>query len=209
MKKAITDLLSDARRSGRPPRITSEQQAQLTAKACEDPQESGRPISHWTSEELSDEMLELENPFTICARMVRCFLSKLNIRPHKHQNWLFSEDKKKDPLFDLKVQQVISVYHDAIMLYEMEGVHTICIDEKTGIQARERIAPDSQAVPRKVARLEYEYIRHRTIRLFGNLHVATGRIWCPLLRENRTEEDMIENVNNLICLGLSSRVIVW
>ena len=47
LRTAIVDLLSDAKRSGRPPRITSEDQAQLTAKACEDPKESGRPISQW------------------------------------------------------------------------------------------------------------------------------------------------------------------
>ena len=45
-KKAITELLSDLKRSGRPPRITPAQQADLAAKACEDPQDSGRPSSH-------------------------------------------------------------------------------------------------------------------------------------------------------------------
>lgn len=201
LKKAIVELLSDVKRSGRPPRITSEQQAQLTAKACEDPKDSGRPISHWTSDELADEMKKLDSPFVIGARWVRDILAGLSIRPHKHQYWLFSKDKKKDPLFDLKVQQVCSVYLEAIDLYESDGVHTICIDEKTGIQALERIAPDLLVRPGQLTRLEYEYIRHGTIGLFGNLHVATGKLWCPLLRETRTEEDMVENVNNIICFG--------
>lgn len=201
LSKAIIQLLSDAKRSGRPAHITSEQQTQLTAKACEDPKDSGRPISHWTSDELADEMKQLKKPFVIGARWVRKILAGLNIRPHKHQYWLFSKDKTKDPLFDLRVQRVCSVYLDAIELYEKEGVHTICIDEKTGIQALERIAKDLKVRPGQVARLEYEYKRHGTIGLFGNLHVATGQLWCPMLRATRTEEDMLENINDIICFG--------
>lgn len=206
LKKAIVELLSDGQRSGRPPRITAEQQAQLTAKACEDPKDSERPISHWTSDELAAEMQLSENPFTVSARWVRDLLANLSIRPHKHEYWLFSKDKIRDPLFDLKVQRLCSVYSEAIELYQREGIHTICIDEKTGIQALERIAPDLLVRPGQLAKLEYEYQRHGTIGLFGNFHVATGQLWCPLLRETRTEEDMLENINNLICFGgLQSR----
>ena len=71
LRKSILDLLSDVKRSGRPPRITSEDQAQLTAKACEDPKDSGRPISQWSSEELADEMSKIERSFPISARWVR------------------------------------------------------------------------------------------------------------------------------------------
>lgn len=201
LSKAIRTLLRDEKRSGRPPRITSVQQAELAAKACEDPKASGRPISNWTSDELADEMSRLESPFQICARRVREILAGLKIRPHKHQYWLFSKDKLKDPLFDLKVRDVCAVYRDAIDLYQTKGVHTISVDEKTGIQALERIAPDLPVRPGLLARLEYEYQRHGTIGLFGNLHVATGQIWCPMLRETRTEEDMLENVDNIICTG--------
>jgi hypothetical protein len=49
------------------------------------------------------------------------------------------------------------------------------------------------------ARLEFEYKRHGTIGLFGNLHVPTGRILAPLLRETRTEEDFLENLDGVIC----------
>lgn len=201
LKKAIIELFADGRRTGRPRRITAEQQSQLTAKACEDPKGSGRPISHWTSHELADEMAQLDSPFTISPRRVREVLAGLNIRPHMHQYWLFSKDKLKDPLFDIRVERVCAVYHEAIKLYEEQGVHTICVDEKTGIQALERIAPDLPTQAGRMARLEYEYKRHGTIGLFGNLHVATGQIWCPMLRETRNEEDMLENVNNLVCFG--------
>jgi transposase len=201
LKKAITELLSDIKRSGRPPRITAVQQAELAAKACEDPQDSGRPISQWSSDELADEMSQIPNGFAISGGWVRRLLARMDIRPHHHQYWLFSKDKTKDPMFDWKVTAICNAYSEAIDLYHRQGVHTICVDEMTGIQALERIAQDLPVRAGSVARLEYEYKRHGTTGLFGNLHVATGKIWSPLLRQTRGEIDMLENINNLICEG--------
>jgi transposase len=84
-------------------------------------------------------------------------------------------------------------------LYRTQGIHTVSIDEQTGIQALERVAAD--LLPRRgmIARREYEYIRHGTLGLFGNLHVATGKILCPMIRETRTEEDFLENIDSLVC----------
>jgi hypothetical protein len=143
----------------------------------------------------------VEHPFVISGRRVRQLLARMEIRPHHHQYWLFSKDKVKDPLFDEKAAAVCTAYAEAIDLYNLEGAHTICIDEMTGIQALERIAPDLPVCPGYAARLEYEYRRHGTTGLFGNFHVATGKIWSPLLRSTRGELDMLENINNVIREG--------
>ena len=201
LKKAIVELLSDIKRSGRRPRITQTQQADLASKACEDPQDSGRPISQWSSDELAHEMSRIRQAFTISGRWVRELLARMDIRPHHHQYWLFSKDKTKDPMFEAKVDAICTAYAEAIELYCRDGVHTICVDEMTGIQALQRIAPDLPVRRHDVARLEYEYQRHGTTGLFGNLHVATGQIWAPLLRDTRGELDMLENINNVISQG--------
>ncbi len=99
-----------------------------------------------------------------------------------------------------QVDEICQAYREAIELYEREGLHTVCIDEQTGIQALERIAKDLPVRPGLLTRREYEYIRHGTIGLFGNLHVATGQILSPMLRETRTEEDFLENLDGLVCL---------
>ena len=44
--------------------------------------------------------------------------------------------------WNAQVTAVCDTYRDAIPLYEHQGVHTVSIDEQTGIQALERIAPD-------------------------------------------------------------------
>ena len=53
---SATQRLADAPRPGAPPRITPEQQCELVALACTDPQECGRETTHWTASDLADEM---------------------------------------------------------------------------------------------------------------------------------------------------------
>jgi putative transposase len=71
---AIEDLLADAPRVGTPPKFTPEQVVQIVALACERPQESGRPISHWTPRELADEAQMRGIVHSISARSVGRFL---------------------------------------------------------------------------------------------------------------------------------------
>ncbi len=63
-------LLSDERRSGTPPTFTAEQLAQIIAVACEPPEESGRPVTHWTPRELADEVVQRGIVETISPRHV-------------------------------------------------------------------------------------------------------------------------------------------
>ncbi len=48
----------DLPRPGTPARITAEQRCQIEAMACEEPEDSGRPISQWTSREIADEVMK-------------------------------------------------------------------------------------------------------------------------------------------------------
>ena len=52
----VKERLLDAERPGSPTKFTSEQVLQLFTIACELPEKYGRPISHWTSRELAEEM---------------------------------------------------------------------------------------------------------------------------------------------------------
>ena len=81
---------------------------------------------------------------------------------------------------------------------ERNGIHTVSVDEKTGIQALERAAATKPMEPGKPERMEYEYKRHGTTCLFGNLNVGTGEIVSPMLRGTRTEEDFAENIDGIV-----------
>jgi len=55
LRREIEKLLSDRPGRGRKPAFTTEQQAAVVAIACEDPEQSNRPISHYTRREVADE----------------------------------------------------------------------------------------------------------------------------------------------------------
>ena len=54
--RPVAARLVDAPRSGAPPRVGPEQTCQLIALACEQPQDYGRPVTHWTHRELAEEL---------------------------------------------------------------------------------------------------------------------------------------------------------
>ena len=53
---SLEDRLQDAPRPGAPATITADQRCQIEALACEKPEKSGRPITHWTAREIADEL---------------------------------------------------------------------------------------------------------------------------------------------------------
>ena len=93
LKQAISKLLSDAPRSGRPPSTTSEQLTQVASLAREHPSDSGLPISQWTSSELVSELLRRTVFDTVSASSVRRWLDRMDLKPHRHKYWLFSPDR--------------------------------------------------------------------------------------------------------------------
>jgi putative transposase len=74
LRRAIEDLLGDAPRPGAPCQFTPEQVTQILAVACEPPEDSGRPVSHWTPGELADEVQRRGIVAKISARHVGRFL---------------------------------------------------------------------------------------------------------------------------------------
>lgn len=79
-----------------------------------------------------------------------------------------------------------------------EGIHTVCVDEMTGIQALERIAETLPMIPGEVEKREFEYTRHGTQTLIGNFEVATGKVIAPTVQDTRDEEDFAEHIQRTI-----------
>jgi len=99
--------LQDAARSGRPPTFSVEQLTHVYAIACEDPRESGRPISHWTNRELADELMKRQIVEQISPRHVGRLLEEADLKPHQIRYWLTPSD---DEQFDEKVHDICNVY---------------------------------------------------------------------------------------------------
>jgi transposase len=91
--------------------------------------------------------------------------------------------------FEQQVVVVCACYQEAPRRWQEEGIHTVSVDEMTGIQALERIAPTKPMKPSLEERREFEYKRHGTQCLIGNFEVATGLVIAPTVQAPRTEED--------------------
>jgi hypothetical protein len=120
------------------------------------------------------------------------------LKPHRSRYWLNTTEK--DPVvFEKQIQQVCDTYQQAPEHHE-QGHYTVSVDEMTGIQALERIAPTKPARPGLVELREFEYKRHGTLTLIANFNVATGEVPAPSLGPTRTEADFAEHIAQTIAL---------
>lgn len=76
LREAIEEILADAPRSGVPPTFSAEQIVQIIAIACEQPEASGYPISHWTAKEVARESIKRGVVERISERQVGRFLKR-------------------------------------------------------------------------------------------------------------------------------------
>jgi len=80
----------------------------------------------------------------------------------------------------------------------MRGEHVLSTDEKTGIQALERIAPTKPPRPGLIERIEGEYKRHGTLCLTADFEVATGEVVSYTIAPTRTELEFAEHLERAI-----------
>jgi transposase len=199
LRKAIEAVLADEQRPGCPGKFTPEQLALILAVACEPPEKSGRPITHWTGQELADEVVQRGIVEAISASQVNRYLRQAALQPHKSRYWLNTSEKDPE-LFQAQVEMVCACYHDAPQLYYHHDTHTFCVDEMTGIQALGRVAATLPMRPGQEERREFEYKRHGTLTLIGNFHTVTGELVAPTLGPTRTEEDFVAHIEQTVKL---------
>ena len=105
MRRAVEQVLRDEPRAGSSGKFTPEQVVAILALACEPPEKSGRPITHWTAKELADEAVERGIVPSISVAQVGRYLREAALQPHKKRYWL--NTREKDPVvFAGRVQAV-------------------------------------------------------------------------------------------------------
>jgi len=98
-----------------------------------------------------------------CWRICR----SLDLKPWQVESWMTSHD----PDFWEKAADVCGLY-----LNPPQNAVVWSVDEKTGIQAKNRINPTKPAIPGTPARREFEYERNGTAVLFAGLDVHEGSV---------------------------------
>lgn len=193
--RLIQIFLADNYRSGTPPKYSALQYTKIIEIALMDPRKCGRPISEWSARELTDEVHKRKIADTSLRQIAR-FLAEADLKPHKSDYWM--NPKIEDQLkHDKQVDEINNTYQNTSKLSK-NGTRIISIDEKTGIQAIQRIAEDLPMLPGSPRKLEYEYKRHGTLCLIPGFDVVTGEIIDYYIGSTRTELDFSRIVERII-----------
>ena len=172
------DGLRDAPRSGPPLTHGPVIRALLIAKACTRPKPTaeGARRERWTYEELGREV-------GMSASQAHVILARAEIKPHLSEYWIMSDFSK--PEFEERCGEVCGLYVDP-----PANVLVVSLDEKTGIQAKAPIQPDTPPEPGQPARRESEYTRNGTQCLFAALKVHHGEV-LGMASKTRNRWDLI------------------
>lgn len=124
------------------------------------------------------------------------FLKEASLKPHKSAYWLNPTCTQEE--LAIGSQAICEVYHEAKTNWELHGTKTVSTDEKTGIQALERQAPDLPLQQGRIRRIEYNYERHGTQCLIANWDILEGKIIAPTVSDTRTEIDFCKHIEQLV-----------
>jgi hypothetical protein len=183
--------LADEPRPGAPATFTPEQICSIVALACEPPEKSELPLSHWSQSELAREAVRRGFVGSISHGSVGRFLKEADLnriacaagsRPSRTRS------------FESKGAEICAI------IKRQQDVRTVSVDEMMGVQALERAAPDLPVQPGKVAWLEFEYIRHGTQTVIAAFDVTTGQVTASV-GETRTEQDYANFLDTLFAAG--------
>ncbi len=163
--------LCDRPRSGRPESYGPDVRLAIVAAATSVPPEG---TSVWTHALIAGELAGTGISVSQAGRI----LADLDLRPHKVRGWLNRRDNEQ---FWAQAAAVCDIY-----LRPPPDTVVICIDEKTGIQAKYRKYPERPAQRGRLARREFEYVRNGTVSIVAALHVATGQVIAEPITSNNS-----------------------
>lgn len=116
--------------------------------------------THWSCRKLAKE-LKVNH-----MRVARVW-TKAGLQPHRLRHYKASND----PDFEQKAAVVIGLY-----LKPPANAVVFCVDEKTAIQALDRLDPVLPLSPGRAERHGFEYFRHGTLSLYAALDTGSGEV---------------------------------
>lgn len=151
--------------TGRPPEVSDKVRARIVALTrTSPPDETG--WSHWTSRNMAS-YLKRHEGIVVSHNFISHLWREHDLKPWRQGTFKLS----RDPDFESKVFDVVGLYLDP-----PEGAIVLSVDEKSGVQALDRVQPVLPLDFGKTERRTHEYVRHGTTNLFGSLDVGTGEI---------------------------------
>jgi transposase len=172
----LSGLLTLAKRSGRPARISPLQRAQIVELACLEPIAKGLHITHWSSADLARQARCDGIVPTISPRTIRRILQAVDLQPHRTRFW---KTATLNAEFMSRAIRILWCYTYAESLAR-RGFWIVCSDELPNFQVLER-QPIRRAIPGSIEQQEFEYQRHGTVNVLVFLVVHTGQMYAECL----------------------------
>jgi transposase len=112
------------------------------------------------------------------------------LKPHRLERYMASDD----PDFESKAADIIGLY-----LNPPQHAAVFCVDEKTAIQALDRLDPVLPLSPGRAERHGFEYYRHGTLSLYAALETTTGRVHGKTAARH-TSQDFVGFLKEVVAL---------
>lgn len=141
----------------KPTTLTPALEARILAKTRDTPPDGS---THWSCRKLA---AVLQISHSIVALVWR----RAGLQPHRLERYV----RSTDPDFETKAADVIGLYLDP-----PQHAAVFCVDEKTAIQALDRLDPVLPLSPGRAERHGFEYYRHGTLSLYAALDTRTGTV---------------------------------
>jgi transposase len=116
--------------------------------------------THWSTRKLAEQL-------GISHMMVARVWRKHALRPQRLDRYMASDD----PDFEKKAADIIGLYLDP-----PAHAAIFCVDEKSHIQALDRLDPVLPLSPGRAERHGFEYYRHGTLSLYAAFNTKTGEV---------------------------------
>ena len=149
--------LEGRHKGSRPRTATAAVQARVVRRVQQKPNDGS---THWSCRKLACEL-------GVSKSTVQRILTQARLQPHRLERYLASDD----PDFEGKAADIIGLY-----LNPPQHAAVFCVDEKTAIQALDRLDPVLPLSPGRAERHGFEYYRHGTLSLYAALDVKTGKV---------------------------------
>jgi transposase len=172
------DGLQPRHKGSRPRAATPSVQARVARRVQQKPPDGS---THWSCRKLAADL-------GMSHATVQRILAQARLQPHRLDRYMASND----PEFEHKAADIIGLY-----MNPPQHAAVFCVDEKTAIQALDRLVPVLPLSPGRAERHGFEYYRHGTLSLYAALDVKTGKVEGKTTRRH-TSADFIEFLTDVV-----------
>ncbi len=168
-QQRLAGIEKDAARGGRPSTAKQKFAARIVKTTTT---QTPAAATHWSTRTLAEHL-------GTSPSMVQRVWKETNLQPHRVKTFKVSND----PHFAEKLVDVVGLY-----LNPPEHAIVLCVDEKTQIQALDRMQKGLPIYPGRLGTRTHDYKRHGTTTLFAALNVAEGIVIDACMSRHRHQE---------------------